>query len=349
MAFAHRAPQIIFLTGAPLQDELGTEQLLTGLQPAIDRFVKGQNDAVPPEPSSLNNWPNWRVLDLDTRDANTSPAQDGEQSAFMSFGSQHDQHEVNYDFLEHSLVNFARDAQDDEGNADFSFDRSTVTGESFLSNSTEQSHHSPARSRPFRIPTDISNLKDLPRADVLVAAYPQTMTLNFIVGIISVSPPRIIRMRESGRTVQLVEAIVGDETKTNVSISFWIKSPNAKINAEEERLEQQVAALRPQQVVLMTTVALRVWQDRVYGQSLSVTRERKAGTQIERLDMWAGSGEAPAKLPGLLQKKRKRVEEWIMNFAHARSQRITVENALSDKTAFKLLAEESELPPDTPA
>jgi len=55
----------------------------------------------------------------------------------------------------------------------------------------------------------ISDLKEAPNANYLHSISPQTMTVNLVVGIISVSQPHVIRPRRGGRAVELVEMALG--------------------------------------------------------------------------------------------------------------------------------------------
>ena len=65
----------------------------------------------------------------------------------------------------------------------------------------------------------LSDLEDIPNAAYLKSISPQTMTVNLIVGIISIAEPRTIRTRW-GSTKSLVELLVGDETKSGFTITF---------------------------------------------------------------------------------------------------------------------------------
>ncbi|KAI0537393.1 hypothetical protein GGR58DRAFT_471806 [Xylaria digitata] len=116
----------------------------------------------------------------------------------------------------------------------------------------------------------LSDLEDLPDAKYLLSISPQTMTVNLIVGIISIAEPRTVRTRW-GTTKSLIELLVADETKSGFSVTFWMSSEPSEANA-------LVRSLRRQDVVLLRNVALSVFMKKVHGHSL-----RKGQTKIDLL------------------------------------------------------------------
>ncbi len=118
--------------------------------------------------------------------------------------------------------------------------------------------------------THLSDLEDLPDAKYLISISPQTMTVNLIVGIISIAEPRTVRTRW-GATKSLVELLVADETKSGFSVTFWMSSESSEINT-------LVCSLRRQDIVLLRNVALSVFMKKVHGHSL-----RKGHTKIDLL------------------------------------------------------------------
>ncbi|GAW13997.1 hypothetical protein ANO14919_033890 [Xylariales sp. No.14919] len=116
----------------------------------------------------------------------------------------------------------------------------------------------------------LSDLEDLPDAKYLLSILPQTMTVNLIVGIISIAEPRTVRTRW-GTTNSLVELLVADETKSGFSVTFWMPSEPSETNA-------LVRSLRRQDIVLLRNVALSVFMKKVHGHSL-----RKGHTKIDLL------------------------------------------------------------------
>ncbi|KAL4921750.1 hypothetical protein BDW62DRAFT_174405 [Aspergillus aurantiobrunneus] len=130
----------------------------------------------------------------------------------------------------------------------------------------------------------ITNLQDIPNTQYLISIVPQTMTVNLIVAIIAIRPPRRIVTRQWRRELDVVEAVVGDETRTGFGVTFWLPSSDDKAatrgrgHGAEEELRRSLMLLRPRDIVLLRTVGLSCFRDRVYGQSL-----RKGLTKIELL------------------------------------------------------------------
>jgi hypothetical protein len=189
----------------------------------------------------------------------------------------------------------------------------------------------------------LSDLEDIPNANYLHSIQPQTMTVNLIVGIISISSPRTIKTRR-GIDVEIVEVLVGDDTKSGFNINFWLSS-----NAPGE-LGNSLAGLRAQDIVLMRHVALSSFQGRVYGQSL-----RKNLTKVDllfrtRLDRRDVGGYYTARdlsnadsIHPQMEKARK-VREWVLKFVGAGNVR-KVDRGKGKAPAYERLSEV--LPPDT--
>ncbi len=171
----------------------------------------------------------------------------------------------------------------------------------------------------------LSNLSDIPNAAYLRSITPQTMTVNLIVGVISMPQPRSLRTRRGGRFIELVEMLVGDETKAGFVINVWLPSatPAAGRTLSSDDMRSMIKGLRPQDVVLVRNVALDSFRGKVYGQSLrknttkldllfrnAVDREDDVGAyDAKQLD------EADESDPQVA--KAKRVREWVMKFVGA--------------------------------
>lgn len=170
--------------------------------------------------------------------------------------------------------------------------------------------------------TSTTNLASIPTAQYLHSINPQTMTVNLLVGIISLPPSRTIITRKGNCTVDLVEMIVGDESRAGFGVNVWLpirQHPAAHpANKLSLQLEEQMEGLRPRDVVLMRNVALTSFRGKVYGQSL-----RRGMTGVELV--WRSVGDERDRR-GLLEgweiekggdgaiEKVKRVREWVLQF-----------------------------------
>ncbi|APA07904.1 hypothetical protein sscle_03g026740 [Sclerotinia sclerotiorum 1980 UF-70] len=182
----------------------------------------------------------------------------------------------------------------------------------------------------------VTNLKDLPHAQYLSSIHPQTMTINLIVGIISISEPKAIATRKGGE-VSLVEILVGDDTKSGFSINFWLSGKG------KEDVKEILANLRVQDIVLVKNVALGSFRGKVHGQSL-----RKDMTKIwllyrekiDRSDVGGcyGKRELEGREMDVQLGKVKRVRDWVVCF-------VGVAAASRGKRGVKRRREE--LPPDS--
>jgi hypothetical protein len=129
-------------------------------------------------------------------------------------------------------------------------------------------------------PKTLSELQDIPNAQHLDFISPQTMTVNLIVGIISIAAPRtVVTGARYGkpREVDLVEMIVGDDTKSNFAVSMWLPremrvnwKDGGNPNPEGSRsiLRRNLRFMKPRDVVLLQNVALSSFRGKVHGQSL---------------------------------------------------------------------------------
>lgn len=181
--------------------------------------------------------------------------------------------------------------------------------------------------RSLRISGPIRDLQDLPTAGYLQSITPQTMTVNLIVGIIAIHPPRRVVTRQWKTELDIIELIVADETRTGFGVNFWIPAQTSISckTQDADRLGRSLAMLRPRDIILLSTVGLSSFRDQVYGQSL-----RGGMTRVELLhrqpvdatdtagfykgDLRWGSSPDHADLP--LQKAR-RVRKWVLQFVGA--------------------------------
>lgn len=123
----------------------------------------------------------------------------------------------------------------------------------------------------------LSDLKDIPNAGYLQSIIPQTMTVNLIVGIITIYPPRRVVTRQWKREQDLVEMVVADETKTGFNVTFWLPPATSGTMGRNET-GPDLSGLRPRDIILLRMVGLSSFRERVYGQSL-----RKEMTKVDLL------------------------------------------------------------------
>ncbi|PNY23349.1 Uncharacterized protein TCAP_06723 [Tolypocladium capitatum] len=169
---------------------------------------------------------------------------------------------------------------------------------------TESTH--PGSMPPAPVPSHLSELEDVPSATRIAALQPQTVTLNLIVGVLSIAQPRTVTTRW-GTALSLVEVLVGDDTAAGFAVTFWLSSDGGA--------ESSVVGLRRQDVVLMENVALHIFRGKVYGQSL-----RRGLTRVSLLWRRDGSGcystrslrKEPAEHPQ--QEKTRVVKDWVLRF-----------------------------------
>lgn len=171
---------------------------------------------------------------------------------------------------------------------------------------------------PKDVPTigHLSNLKDIPNAAYLNSIQPQTMTVNLIIGIISIPQPRAIKTRR-GASVELIEILVGDETKSGFGINFWLSS---KSQPGGDSMKSALENLRPQDVILVKNVALSSFRDKVYGQSLRKDMTKVYLLYRNRIDKtdvrgcYNAADLAPGEHTSPQVEKTRRVREWVFKF-----------------------------------
>ncbi|KAJ9635212.1 hypothetical protein H2199_008698 [Coniosporium tulheliwenetii] len=200
-------------------------------------------------------------------------------------------------------------------------------------------------------PARITNLKDLPKADHILHIAPQTITANLVVGIIRISPARTVRTKRGrGREMDIVELLVGDDTYTPFSITFWLvpdggQRPTDKRDQSiqnREPLREALDRLRIQDVVLLQSVALHAFQGKVHGQSLShrITRNET------RVNLLVRGGEEVVDVGKV--EKVQRVVEWVGQFVAPAARPVKAPSVKAqgadDRRRVRYI---EELPPDT--
>lgn len=195
----------------------------------------------------------------------------------------------------------------------------------FLSQeNNQQEHTAPA------ISGHLSDIEDIPDAAYLQSIAPHTINVNLITAIIAIQPRRRVRTRW-GREMDIVELLVGDETKSGFRITCWVPplQDGAVITTRrgggggemQNRLEESLEILRPRDIILLRSVALSSFQGKVYGQSL-----RNNATRIDVLNRQAvGATDMEGVFPTRMFIREKehsdpqiikvsRVRAWILDF-----------------------------------
>ena len=167
----------------------------------------------------------------------------------------------------------------------------------------------------------VIDIKNVPTPAFLQRTFPQTITVNLVVGIISIEPPRYVKTRR-GQDMEIVELLTGDETRAGFGVNFWL-SPIAQQAQYQPTMQDSLRAslsrLRRQDTVLIKNVALGSFRGKVYGQSL-----RRDQTKIELLHRLPLDALERLEVPQLQHfytdpseswlLKAHRVAEWVQRF-----------------------------------
>ncbi|RGP68491.1 nucleic acid- ob-fold [Fusarium longipes] len=318
------SPRLLLFAGAPPSSSLTSESCtITQIDDSWAEFI----GLVPQKstPAPLSNLAPWRSLPLNRKRLHTGLSQTHDVSINLANQTE---------FFTTAEVSFKEQSQSFEGDVDAettlsqfydyslalhnpvpssqldSFEETTFEETKSFEQTSFMTSFSAARIDATEcLPSQLSHLEDIPPASKILALNPQTVTLNIIAGIISIAQPRTITTRW-GRKLSLVEILLGDETKSGFAVTFWLEEANAAA--------AEISALRRQDVVLMQNVALHVFQNKVYGQSL-----RRGMTKVSLLWRRDGSGlystrelsKRNQKHPQL--QKAKHVRDWVLRFVGA--------------------------------
>lgn len=349
--------RVVFLTGAPLPSSLQwtDEELCAPLQPG---FLERNPVESTERSSTKDKAPSWRFLPLSkphlptgltqlSRENHPANAYDyiNEESSFLtttelssfsgdpndypnerSQGSDSDKEDVFTQYYEHSFAVHENIPSSQLVGAE-SFDESFTTEPESFSASSQSLNTAGQLTRSRLTSCHLSDLKDMPNAAYLGSITPQTMTVDLVVGIISISQPRSIKTRKGGHLVELVEMLVGDDSKAGFGINIWLPPPQERVHSallQDHDLRTQILQLRPQDVVLARTVALSSFRGKVYGQSL-----RRGMTTLDLLYRNAVDGDdargayCAAELEQDIAddepqvRKVRSVRDWVMRFVGA--------------------------------
>lgn len=344
----------IFLAGAPEADllEWDEEILSSAFDVRHKRFLDESTiTSSRPTPSSTASFAKWRSIDVErpkslklARDNDVQPTQ------FLSFddGAEGTEDENHVGFFEHSMMlhedmdvtqimpstKLPDDNKDAELQSTFlptdTFTTTSLTGTSFQTSNgsfSELSMEGLEQPSITQLSCPVTDLRRIPNADYIFRLLPQTMTVNLLLGIITVLPIRTVPIRRRGGHMDIIELIVGDETKAGFRVSFWLVPVESQRRPPDD-LRDTLKRLRAGNVVLLQNVALSCFRGCVYGQSLN-RRLARNSTSIFVLEMDIDQSKL-----GSSASKYLRVREWAEDFVGV--QRAPVERRRID-----------DLPPDT--
>ncbi|KAK5677139.1 hypothetical protein LTS10_010328 [Elasticomyces elasticus] len=356
--------RVIFLAGAPLVEDLNAD-LLTSFNTPVKRFLghPSASKELPTQLTQLQASAKWRVIPManPAHDANVLD-QDDVESIILNHDDE-DSTQQRLAFLEHSLALLndldssqilSAGCEDDTTAFPSTFSLATTASESFNNtygtlDPTEFSSTSPAKFLTTTLQIrdgDITDLKRLPSADHINRIQPQTMTVNLLATIISVSVPRTIALRKRAGEMDLQELLLGDETRAGFSVTFWLTPTDSQTRQQRDRrddMRSQLSELRSGDIVLVRNVALSAFKGVVYGQSLSrrFARNSTVVTVVEGREVGGGDGFG---LPMGVKGKFERVRKWGDDFV-GRTRRPG--STMPSSVGLGLGGFGEQLPPDT--
>ncbi|OBT53207.1 hypothetical protein VE04_06535 [Pseudogymnoascus sp. 24MN13] len=363
------APNILVFAGAPMPSSLDWEfdALIENFLPPISQFAGLSYDAHPsPLPTASHEHVRWRSLRAASEplvysqlQAGASPDEDKGNAAApaaASFGTdqslssarQVDTQPLTTEFTEDITSQFYEDSLAVYENLPSSAIPAPGPEDEYY-RWTQWLEPLPPSNLPVPDGGRINDLGYIPNSKYLHSIQPQTMTVNIIVGIISISPPRSIQTR-GGSTVEIVELLVGDETRSGFGINCWLPlNVVSRPTGGHPDLRSSLSGLRPQDIILVRNVALTSFRGKVYGQSLRrevtkvdllfrnrIDREDEGGCySVRDLNTTIGSDTHPQVA------KTIRVREWVLRFVGHGA------GAMRRTDEGKVEVVDEKLPPDT--
>lgn len=290
------APSNSALTGTRISDLSNEEHPAFSQLFSTKSKPSSQRPASQSKPPRSTQQPSWRTLSLNrptvgqkfastTSRASHSQLSTQQESASASqsfFGNS-----LGTEYLEASFVAFqSQPAEDESKNVDSacgieSYNKDDV---SYDTTQDEPSDTTVIVAAFPHLPANLKivKLKTVPTARQLTALQPQTVSISTIAAIIAIEPPRLITTRY-GNPMMISNIIIGDETRTGFGITVWLP-PDETNDVDEKgrrrkppteaakRLKANVLSLRPQDVVVVTNLALTSFKDNVYGSSMGRDR-----------------------------------------------------------------------------
>lgn len=360
------AKNLLFLTGAPAAESLEWDEigLAVDFQSTLRRFMGDDKDKSAKLDLAIASIPlaKWRDVPLKQKQetAATTKPSPKEAAQFRSFQDGGEDEHLN--FLEYSLavlqnLDSSQIGPSDDNIDDTVLEESTYVTAGSLSTVTSSETHFQTSSGSVASYTSgnleqqvvnfsgqVTDLQRIPNARHLRAIHPQTMTVNILASVIAVQPARTVRLRKRQGEMDIIEVLLGDETKAGFTTTFWLVPVESQAgrppasNARQNGLREMLEHLRLGDVLLLTHIALAEFNSNVFGQSLSRRTTRNNTTVTVLADGVSG-------LSAPLLAKLKRVKHWAGNFVgqgtkHALSQ------SRVEGTGDRQLARPV-LPPDT--
>lgn len=356
--------KVKFFTGAPQSSTLNwrEDQLLRSFVSAFQVFLGLTTEPASTQIPSLLSSPvaDWRILPGEANLFYATPVHEKEprEEYHSPFRDNH------HDFLSHSfaVLNDLKSSQiapnDDtlDGEEVTFLTTNSFTTESPISESGFTSFDSTApRTQGKQLMTvsgPIASIKSLPSAAQLVALRPQTITRNLIVGIIAIAPAKTVTVRRGNYEMDIVEMTVGDETKAGFTISTWLSPETSNQSLVVRDMRRALHRLKTGDVVVVERLALSVFRDQVFGQSLN-WRTTKNVTRFSVVDRDAieqarAVSQSQAVASSIVDKVQ-RVRDWVDSFIGPSRKRQLEDDYVSRgrKVARTAEREEECLPPDT--
>lgn len=223
-------------------------------------------------------------------------------------------------FYEHSLsilgASFSSESDDNDTTLPFDEDDSEIN------ESISSVDAGGAAAVPFPYPRELHDIKDIPNAAYLRSIVPQTPSVTLVAAVIGINPVRRVTARQSKKELDILEVIVGDETRTGFGVTFWLPVPenHKQANIPAAEFREKILGIRLRDIILMRNVGLSSFQDLVYGQSLWKGMTKVELLHRQQVDTQDVQGAYPtvaietATREDRLLCKVCNVRNWLMNF-----------------------------------
>ena len=187
-------------------------------------------------------------------------------------------------------------------------------------------------------------LSDLPTAHDVNRLIPQTVTVSLLVVALKVNFRRQVQARRSSQQFDLVEILVGDDTRGAFNISIWLMPLAApslalpstlKIHSTGEALRSILDLVRVGDVLLLRNIALTTWKGLLYGQNL----RRRVGNVETKINIIERKQTESCAWSSHLAKRIVDVQKWAT--FHVGNMRSLDDDAIEKSQTY------AHLPPDT--